>query len=132
MAKVRRILVYDRLGCTPAHSRRPAMMISAAAWTAGETTDAFRAPASQGTGDAKSVTSRTDGSFPSWRPRKSTAARQAARQLGNERDMGKPNGQTMLLAKFKTRLETKSAHRLAFEPKSGDPVEPPDVADDNS
>jgi hypothetical protein len=38
----------------------------------------------------------------------------------------------MLLAKFKTRLETKIAHRLSFEPKSGDLVEPPGVADGNS
>src|SRR5271163_1960942 len=56
----------------------------------------------------------------------------AARRLGNEGDMGKPCGQTMLLAKFKTRLESKVAHRLSFEPKSGDLVEPPGVADENS
>ena len=56
----------------------------------------------------------------------------AARRLLNEGDMGKPRGQTMLLAKFKTRLETKIAHRLSFEPKSGDLVEPPGVADENS
>jgi hypothetical protein len=46
--------------------------------------------------------------------------------------MGKPCGQSMLLAKFKTRLETKVAHRLSFEPKSGDLVEPAGVAGENS
>jgi hypothetical protein len=96
------------------------------AWTAGETRDAFRPPAhhralaSQGTDDAKSVTSWTDGSFPSWRSRR--IDRSASKPLGvseTKEIWANPVGKPCCLRSSK--LGSKRRLRIVF-PSNRNPV----------